>query len=77
MFNFKKSEAGVPKQEDFECECCGSMENQASTGPSSCGSGCGSTNNSCCVPTEDKTSTGSSGCSSGCGPTNNSCCGGK
>jgi hypothetical protein len=52
MFKFKKSAAGAAKEE-FECECCGAMDGQASTGcgcgsipvssSSSCGS-CGSTN---------------------------------
>lgn len=37
MFKFKKSMAGVVKQENFECECCGTMDDQASTGASGCG----------------------------------------
>ncbi len=41
MFEFKKSVAGVVKEE-FECECCGTMDGQAPTG---CGCGSMSTNN--------------------------------
>lgn len=35
MFGFKKSVAGVVKEE-FECECCGTLDGQA---PSGCGCG--------------------------------------
>ena len=35
MFQFKKAVAGVAKEE-FECECCGTMDGQAPTG---CGCG--------------------------------------
>lgn len=51
MFEFKKSVAGVVKEE-FECECCGTLDGQASTG-----CGCGS------VPTNDQAPTGC-GCGS-------------
>jgi hypothetical protein len=79
MFKFKKSMAGVPGQENFECECCGSTEEQASAAGSGCAPGCGSAYNSCCDPavnpccadTPEEASTWS-GC---CTQSNNSCCG--
>lgn len=40
MFEFKKAMQGVSKQEGFECECCGAMEEPAPTGTSGCNSGC-------------------------------------
>jgi hypothetical protein len=53
MFEFKKSMKGVPKKEDFECECCGLIEDESST-PSGCTSGCASTVNSCCGSEPEK-----------------------
>lgn len=78
MFKFKKSMAGVIKQENFECECCGSMDDQASTESSGCASGCGSANNSCCGPVGNGNSINGPqmpGCVPCSTPPDNSCCG--
>ena len=64
MFEFKKSAAGVVKEE-FECECCGSLDGQAPTG-----CGCGIPANSqaptgcgCGIPAYNQAATGC-GCGS-------------
>lgn len=53
MFKFKKAMAGTQAQGNFECECCGSMENQNAQG-CGCGSAAGTEmvegGNSCCGP---------------------------
>lgn len=67
MFKFKKSMAGTSKEENFECSCCGSMEEQASAGAVGCSSGCGPANTACCAPVEN----------SCCGPVSDSECGGS
>lgn len=51
MFEFKKAVAGVVKEE-FECECCGTLDGQVSTG-----CGCGS------IPVSNQAPTGC-GCGS-------------
>lgn len=67
MFEFKKSVAGVVKEE-FECECCGTLDGQAQTG-----CGCGSmpvtsyAGSDCCdAPAENAKSSTDSGCSCSC-----------
>jgi hypothetical protein len=62
MFEFKKSMKGIAKKEDFECECCGSIESQDSKESSGCASSCAPVKNS----SVEKTAKGS-GC--GCGDT--------
>lgn len=52
MFKFTKATKGVSKQEEFECECCGSLESDVSTGTSNCSSGCGQAKNPCGAPLE-------------------------
>lgn len=71
MFKFKKSMAGTAEQNNFECECCGSMEKQSS------GSCCGPVGNNTngtqmpgCVPCGTPTQNPSC-----CDQTKNSCCG--
>jgi hypothetical protein len=75
MFKFTKATKGVSKQEVFECECCGSMESNVSTGSSGCSSGCGSAKSLLGAPMEsfsgennpDKPKTATeSGCKSSC-----------
>ena len=60
MFEFKKAMQFIMEKEDYECECCGSMDEKtggASGCSSSCGSAinscCGSANSSCCTPVND------------------------
>ncbi len=67
MFKFKKSVAGVVKEE-FECECCGILDGQA---PVECGCGSMPVTNyascDCCdAPTENAKSSTASGCSCSC-----------
>lgn len=67
MFEFKKSVAGVVKEE-FECECCGTLDGQAPTG-----CGCGSMpvinyggSNCCDTSTENDKPSTDSGCDCSC-----------
>lgn len=67
MFEFKKSVAGIVKEE-FECECCGTLDGQTPTG-----CGCGSmpaTNyagSSCCdISTETDMPLTNCGCGCSC-----------
>ncbi|MBB2181414.1 hypothetical protein H0486_00700 [Lachnospiraceae bacterium MD1] len=67
MFEFKKSVAGVVKEE-FECECCGTLDGQAPTG-----CGCGSmpainyaSSNCCDISTENDKPSANSGCGCSC-----------
>ena len=61
MFNFKKKMESIFKEEDFECECCGSVEDAASPRSCGCSSGCGPVKSSCCDPSNSADSCGGSG----------------
>jgi hypothetical protein len=40
MFEFKKVMKGIAKKEDFECDCCGSVESQDFGESSGCAPSC-------------------------------------
>ncbi len=69
MFEFKKAMQNIMEKEDYECECCGSMDDKTK-GASGCSSGCGSGMSSCCGPVENSNENSpkseGTGCQSSC-----------